>query len=513
MASYKRANRNRLFIKIAVCLSAVFVLMGSVSAVAGGYRLSVDGDRLLLNGQAIKVIGLRCSNALISDSTTRQLIDNLDVFKSYGVNTVSVYFMGSRFGDVKGYRRDGSLDPVYAARMARIIEAADRRGMIVLVGCMYWSNSRAKEDLDAVWTQSDADKAVGNTIRWLSDNGYRNVFVDPDNEGMAHKSKGWSIASMIDAGHAVDPSILIANNSKGTPPPNADLYIHHSEKVPGRPWIQTEGSARGAPHGGYWGGYSKKEGYYNYINIGVYTDAMKKNQIDDTDRDIHQFNGYMQASTWLQCVAPYGPNMRPGGDGSKNNPGIRWWLEHVRDTFGGPWVPPAPSTVGRWDRFEASVANSRHYADPFRDVSLDVVYTRPDGTQKTFWGFYDGNGRWRIRFMPDTLGTWRYTARFSDGSRGVSGSFDCVASDIPGMISRDETNPVWMGFKGGKHVLVRSFHCGDRLFADTDNSITGEKWSPEMRRAFLDWAGKQGYNMLSVASHYLNRNVDGRGRG
>jgi len=42
--------------------------------------------------------------------------------------------MGSRFGDVKGYRQDGSLDPVYAERMGRIIEAADKRGMVILVG-------------------------------------------------------------------------------------------------------------------------------------------------------------------------------------------------------------------------------------------------------------------------------------------------------------------------------------------------------------------------------------------
>ncbi|MEA3225751.1 MAG: DUF4038 domain-containing protein, partial [Planctomycetota bacterium] len=33
------------------------------------------------------------------------------------------------------------------------------------------------------------------------------------------------------------------------------------------------------------------------------------------------------------------------------------------------------------------------------------------------------------------------------------------------------------------------------------------------RNAFLDWAQTQGYNMLSVASHYLNRDAGARGRG
>src|SRR5690606_28584472 len=76
-------------------------------------------------------------------------------------------------------------------------------------------------------------------------------------------------------------------------------------------------------------------------------------------------------------------------------------------------------------------------------------------------------------------------------------------SDIPGLISRDETNPMWFGFKGGKHVLVRSFHVGDRFFADN--------WPETSRKEFLCWVKKQGYNMLSIASHFLNRKETGRG--
>jgi hypothetical protein len=273
----------------------------------------------------------------MSDDTTEQLIDHLDEFRSYGVNTVSVFFMGSRFGDVKGYRADGSLDPVYAGRMGRIIEAADRRGMIVLVGCLYWSTSRAKEDLGD-WKQADAERAVGNTVRWLAEKDYRNVFVDVDNEGMAHDEEGWSIAGMIDAAHAVDRTIMVAYNDSEEPPDNADLLIHHSPRKPGRPWVQSEGTPGNAP-GGYWGTYSKREGLYNYINIGVYSEAMKEDQIRQTERDIGKYGGHMLASTWLQCVPPEGPNQRPGGSGSREEPGVRWWLEHVKGRYGA-WEGP-----------------------------------------------------------------------------------------------------------------------------------------------------------------------------
>jgi hypothetical protein len=161
--------------------------------------------------------------------------------------------------------------------------------------------------------------------------------------------------------------------------------------------------------------------------------------------------------------------------------------------------------VGRWDRFEVSVKNPRRYTDPYRDVSLDATYTRPDGSHIDFAGFYDGGNTWKIRFMPDQVGTWTYETAFSDGAPGIRGAFECTASDLPGILASDEANPIWFGHKGGRHVLVRSFHVGDRFFA--------ANWPESERKAFLDWAQAQGYNMLSIASHYLNRDVKGRGRG
>jgi hypothetical protein len=250
---------------------------------------------------------------------------------------MSVYFQGSRFGDVKGYREDATLDPVYAKRMAKIIEAADKRGMIILVGCLYWGNSKGKWES---WTQKEADAAVANTVRWLKEHDYRNVFVDVDNEGMARRAKRFDNRAMLLAGKAVDPKCVLATNYRGDPPPEADLAIHHSNRAPGKPYIESEATPGNAP-GGYWGTYSKKDGYYNYINIGLYTDAMKRNQIAQTRRHLDNGHGYMCASTWLQCAPPYGPNHRPGGDGSKDNPGVRWWLEFIREQY-GPYKPPRP---------------------------------------------------------------------------------------------------------------------------------------------------------------------------
>ncbi|MGQ0622026.1 MAG: Calx-beta domain-containing protein [Panacagrimonas sp.] len=161
--------------------------------------------------------------------------------------------------------------------------------------------------------------------------------------------------------------------------------------------------------------------------------------------------------------------------------------------------------VGMWDRFEMSVTNDRDYESPYNAVDLDVVYTRPNGSTFEFWGFYDGGSTWKARMMCDAPGRWEYAARFSDGQPGASGSFTCVPSNTPGLLTQDQTNPRWLGFKGGGHVQIRSFHVGDRFFASN--------WSDGSRREFLSWAKRQGYNMLSIASHLPKWKEDTRGNG
>lgn len=175
--------------------------------------------------------------------------------------------------------------------------------------------------------------------------------------------------------------------------------------------------------------------------------------------------------------------------------------------------PYAAGNVPQWGRFEVAVTNVRSYDNPYMDVTLDVTFTKPDGTLVEFWGFYDGDNCWRIRFLPDQVGMWQYVARFSDGADQINGSFNCVESDFPGMIAAYEPNPIWFGLTGGKPLLIRSFHVGDRFLADGDNPLTGQKWSPSRRKAFLDWAQGQGYNTLSIAGCFLKRNVKGRGLG
>lgn len=308
----------------------------------GKYKFTVSGKQTLLNGRPILLRGLRCSNGLYSEEVTSDLVANLPVYARHGLNSIGVFFMGNRFGNVKGYRQDATLDPVYAQRMERIIRAADELGMVVLVGCLYWEDSTAKW---SDWTQKEANLAVANTAKWLKDNDLNNVFIDVDNEGMARARAGFDIRELILAAKSAGVC-PVASNYIGPAPDEADICAHFSHFHKEKPYVETEGVPENAP-GSYWIRYSKEDtplgnygtsDYYNYINIGIYTPEMKADQIMRSNAHFDRGDGYMLASTWLQAAAPHGPNHHPGGDGTAANPGIAWWLEYTKERF-GPYTP------------------------------------------------------------------------------------------------------------------------------------------------------------------------------
>ena len=288
---------------------------------------SVKGNKTYLDDTVFQAIGLRCSNALINDQAVDSLINYLDEYRSYGLNTISVYLLGSRYSNIYGYNQDGTLDPVYQQRLEQIIEACDQRKMVVLVGILYWGSSqhgRSNEHY-ATWGQEEVNTAMRNTVQWLTDKEYRNIFIDPDNEGMAERAASFDIGEMICEGKKVNADLPIAYNSRGYPPPCADLNIHFANQTEQLPYIETEGTPSQ-----YWGDYSKEAGLDHYINVGIYTKGKKNQQLTRTQELLDEGHGYLLASTWLQNVPP---RFDLGGDGSACDPGIRWWCEFIKDRY------------------------------------------------------------------------------------------------------------------------------------------------------------------------------------
>ncbi|RKS92950.1 uncharacterized protein DUF4038 [Microbacterium sp. AG790] len=91
----------------------------------------------------------------------------------------------------------------------------------------------------------------------------------------------------------------------------------------------------------------------------------------------------------------------------------------------------APSrAVRRWDPLEVRLIGPSH-GNPFVDVELDALFTRPDGSVVRVGGFYDGEGVYVIRALADAEGTWRFRTRSTARSLdGVAGAVDVAPAPV-----------------------------------------------------------------------------------
>ncbi len=82
----------------------------------------------------------------------------------------------------------------------------------------------------------------------------------------------------------------------------------------------------------------------------------------------------------------------------------------------------------RWDIFEIVLegpAETESF-NPFTDVELSAQFRYKNRVVEPE-GFYDGEGVYRVRFMPDVAGEWRYVTRSNiDELEGHEGKFECV---------------------------------------------------------------------------------------
>lgn len=143
-------------------------------------------------------------------------------------------------------------------------------------------------------------------------------------------------------------------------------------------------------------------------------------------------------------------------------------------------------TSPKWDVFEASFRGPEA-GNPYLDVELSGRFSR-GGRVVEVPGFYDGDGNYRLRFMPDAEGEWSFetTANVPELD-GLSGSFTCT--------------PARAGMHGPVHVSNK-FH-----FAHADGTpyfpfgTTCYAWThqpPEMQEQTLATLRKTRFNKMRM---------------
>jgi len=85
--------------------------------------------------------------------------------------------------------------------------------------------------------------------------------------------------------------------------------------------------------------------------------------------------------------------------------------------------------IEKWGLMEAQFQGPKD-GNPFQEVKLTAVFSCEE-KQINVNGFYDGDGVYKIRFMPDKVGSWSFTTS-SNAQKlaGLKGNFECTESSF-----------------------------------------------------------------------------------
>ncbi|MEO5562642.1 MAG: DUF5060 domain-containing protein, partial [Chitinophagaceae bacterium] len=85
-----------------------------------------------------------------------------------------------------------------------------------------------------------------------------------------------------------------------------------------------------------------------------------------------------------------------------------------------------PNYAQLWERYEI-ILEGPATGNPFMDTWLTAEFTH-NSKKVTVNGFYDGEGVFKIRFMPDETGIWKFTTKSNKKAlSGRKGEFTCAA--------------------------------------------------------------------------------------
>lgn len=323
------------------CLLACIVFSATPAA-----EVTTAGDQFRLDGQPLKLWGVRTASASQSAEMTRHLLAQLDEYQRHGLNAVTVFYQGSSGGYSNPFSGDGTaLDPAHHARMVEIIEACDRRRMVVIVGLFYQRSEFFRTP--AAW-----EAAVRTATRLLRP--HRNVIINLANEQNSSLYRDSNsifdlgdpaqLIALCDLVRAEDPKRLVGaggydhakNITLGRsrsvdvllfdtngPEDSAALYDRFvAAGVKAKPIVNVEqfGAYSAKPD------FPKRAGVFTAANRALY---LREIEAARTRAGLHTFFFDVR---WLQGTGHGQTDNRYdlGGDGSEASPGWRWYAEAVR---------------------------------------------------------------------------------------------------------------------------------------------------------------------------------------
>jgi len=209
----------------------------SFSSASGGQtRVSIRGARWCLNGRltypASEAEGLlmnvRMVNAVFEDrkrpefdaeENTSEFTARIPEYVAHGIRAFTINLQGG-FPGYEGavnsaFNPDGSLRMGYLQRVGRVIEACDRNGIVVILGCYYQRQDQILRDTQAVRA------GVVSVVRWIVESGFANVVLEIANEfnhsGFDHAilRKPEGQVELIRLAKKTSPKLLVSTSGLG----------------------------------------------------------------------------------------------------------------------------------------------------------------------------------------------------------------------------------------------------------------------------------------------------------
>ena len=204
--------------------------------VAPRTRVSIRQGRWFLNDaithRGAKAEGLlmnvRVVNAVFEDANrpefdpganTEEFVARIPDYAAHGVRAFTLGLQGG-FPGYEGavnssFNPDGSLRTNYMHRVRRVIEACDRSGVVVILGCYYQRQDQILKDEAAVRA------GVVNVATWIKENRFTNIVLEIANEfghgGFDHRTLKTAdgIAELIGLAKGTSPALLVSASGVG----------------------------------------------------------------------------------------------------------------------------------------------------------------------------------------------------------------------------------------------------------------------------------------------------------
>jgi len=169
----------------------------------------------------------RLPEGFTPDANADAFIARIPDYVEQGIRAFTINLQGGRpsysQNHNSAFEADGALRPGYMERVHRVIEASDRNGVVVILGCFYQSqhaHPRALSGREAILA------AIANTAEWIRREGFSNVLLEIANEPHVSGFRQWQDSEwmqseagrveQIETARRAHPGLLVSTGGTGT---------------------------------------------------------------------------------------------------------------------------------------------------------------------------------------------------------------------------------------------------------------------------------------------------------